>query len=420
MPSKSHTTSFVHYEIPPEVSDYIIDHVWDSKPTLASCSLVCRVWANRSRHHLFRVVDVAIKRCSKLDKFIAFLRSSPHLASSIRHLTLHGTIADDQLGYTTWFYVTAETLLCCVDQLAHIVELSLRGVRLTGSIGKGGGLSVARNVHQGVMRPVQRLLLSYIFADPDVLFQTMQYFPKLHHLFTEAVYWTIETGQSNEVYSTSATPLSLETITVGGGSSHNVTSHLFPRLERNFDATALRYLALHFDRLDSSPETSHFMACAGPRLEGLHITIGRRARVTTCIAAERLVDTLRLDQCTALVEFGFNLEATFARSKDPSLAWSLLGSIAVKLPKSICRLVVTHRLDFETLRVGLQDWNWSSMDAVLSDKRLTKLTIRSPTNSPDKGNELKHRTHPMKLSEVFFRTSLPRLSNAHVLTFETY
>ena len=273
------TTPLACYEIPPEVSDYIIDHVWD-KATLANCSLVCRSWANRSRHRLFRTVDISIKRCSKLEDFIAFLLSSPHLTSSIRNLALRGTIADDRLSYAAWFYISAEILLTCLDKLPNIAELSLYGVRLTGGMKAGGRIMPSAVRHQD--RPVKTLLLSYVFADPDVLFQTLHYFPNLRHLSAEAIYWTPEYEHANDACYLPSTPLTLKYMNVGGGSSYNMAAQFFPRIQRNFDVTCLRSLTLHFDQLNDSPETSQFMDCAGSRLECLHIIIGKRARVTDC------------------------------------------------------------------------------------------------------------------------------------------
>lgn len=265
---------------PPELSDYLIDHVWDSKPTLSSCSLVCRTWVNRSRHHLFREVNISVKRSPKLDVFLAFLHSSPHLSSYIRRLTLHGTVADDKLGYAVWFYVSSETLLNCLDNLPHLTELSLRGIRLTENIGVGGGPTIATSFHH--RRPVQRLLLSNVFVHPDRLFHILHFFPRLISLAAEAVYWTLDNEpSSSDVHCLASTPLSmLESVTLGAESSYQMPVYFFPRLQRSIDITAMRCLTLHFDRLDTCPQITNFMDCAGPQLQTLRIIIGKRARVT--------------------------------------------------------------------------------------------------------------------------------------------
>ncbi|KAJ7669997.1 hypothetical protein DFH06DRAFT_1321025 [Mycena polygramma] len=45
-------------QMPPELTDRIIDCLSDSQPDLRACSLVCRQWLSSSRHHLFQSVTV--------------------------------------------------------------------------------------------------------------------------------------------------------------------------------------------------------------------------------------------------------------------------------------------------------------------------------------------------------------------------
>jgi hypothetical protein len=44
--------------LPQEITDHIIDHLWDDKHALRTCSLVCKAWSFPTRHHLF--ADVVI------------------------------------------------------------------------------------------------------------------------------------------------------------------------------------------------------------------------------------------------------------------------------------------------------------------------------------------------------------------------
>lgn len=141
---------------------------------------------------------------------------------------------------------------------------------------------------------------------------------------------------------------------------------------------------------------------------------------------DSFVDSLKLQRCSALAEFGFTLDATYSRSKDPSAAWSLLHSVVVKLPNNVRRLTITHRLDYDTLHVGLCDWNWSALDAELSNKGLSIVVIHSPAhNSDTRINTTRMRDGAgachsrIESSEVFFRTSLPTLSKSHSLSFNS-
>lgn len=45
-----------HREVPLEMWDNIIDHLWDDLPALAACTLVCHAWRPSARRHLFHTV----------------------------------------------------------------------------------------------------------------------------------------------------------------------------------------------------------------------------------------------------------------------------------------------------------------------------------------------------------------------------
>jgi len=48
-------------ELPSEVWDYILDHLWDNPTALCACSLACRAWIPTTRLHLFRTIKVCLK-----------------------------------------------------------------------------------------------------------------------------------------------------------------------------------------------------------------------------------------------------------------------------------------------------------------------------------------------------------------------
>ncbi|KAI0335506.1 hypothetical protein GY45DRAFT_1366599 [Cubamyces sp. BRFM 1775] len=89
--------------IPPEILEIIFiefqrdpngvsDNQWlfyieKDTQALASCSLVCRWWSPVARAQLFRYVILTLDRHSS-DKFLAFIQSTPHVASLIRCLLL--------------------------------------------------------------------------------------------------------------------------------------------------------------------------------------------------------------------------------------------------------------------------------------------------------------------------------------------
>ncbi|RPD53071.1 hypothetical protein L227DRAFT_581653 [Lentinus tigrinus ALCF2SS1-6] len=89
--------------LPWEISDAIIDHLHDDRPSLYSCALVCRAWLLSSRHHLFRTFKIADSKRRKpnsaaLDKAVGFLATTPDVARHIRYLDIaHHSVRLSQL-----------------------------------------------------------------------------------------------------------------------------------------------------------------------------------------------------------------------------------------------------------------------------------------------------------------------------------
>lgn len=76
--------------LPPELTDSIIDYVYDDKKTLASCGRVCKSWVDRSLYHLWRriVVDSTHETMKRLAFFLDIIRDSPASVKQIEHLEL--------------------------------------------------------------------------------------------------------------------------------------------------------------------------------------------------------------------------------------------------------------------------------------------------------------------------------------------
>lgn len=104
MPSPENVSAF-----PTEVYEHIIDMLmlqfWDEedswrriRPTLESCSLVCRAWEPRSRLHLVKMSCVTSRE--SLQTMIKSLRSSPKLAAHVRSFAIIGG-GEDQSWIST-------------------------------------------------------------------------------------------------------------------------------------------------------------------------------------------------------------------------------------------------------------------------------------------------------------------------------
>ncbi|KAJ6550333.1 hypothetical protein B0H19DRAFT_887549, partial [Mycena capillaripes] len=62
--------------IPPELTDHMIDFLWNSQSDLCACSLVCRQWLPSTRRHLFESVTIHPD-----DRFLTLLQSSSNFVS---------------------------------------------------------------------------------------------------------------------------------------------------------------------------------------------------------------------------------------------------------------------------------------------------------------------------------------------------
>ncbi|OCH94035.1 hypothetical protein OBBRIDRAFT_723682, partial [Obba rivulosa] len=71
-------------ELPPELTDRIIDFLYGDKYTLAACGLVCRAWVPASRFHLFHSVRLRTKR--QYLRWLFVLTSSRHIGHYVRKL----------------------------------------------------------------------------------------------------------------------------------------------------------------------------------------------------------------------------------------------------------------------------------------------------------------------------------------------
>lgn len=79
-----------------ELTDLFIDHLWDDKHALASCSLVAKSWVNRSRFHLFN--SVTVKTAEGLQGFRDIVSSVP-ACRHIQSLSLENPKVDFQKSH---------------------------------------------------------------------------------------------------------------------------------------------------------------------------------------------------------------------------------------------------------------------------------------------------------------------------------
>jgi len=88
VPRTKLSTAFV---LPAEITDIVVDHLYNDPTTLFALSLVSRQWLWCSRYHLFYSIRLRSKEenySEYLEKFTAFVKERPDVATRIREVTL--------------------------------------------------------------------------------------------------------------------------------------------------------------------------------------------------------------------------------------------------------------------------------------------------------------------------------------------
>src|ERR1700722_3053353 len=121
--------------LPPELIEYIIDHLHDSSSTLRACSRVCRAWVAPSHFHLFYCRKIIPGRTNtvplQIRKLLEFLQGSPHIALYIRvfHFSV-GSGSMFRMRHSDW--PPLETVLPhLLRMLTQLRKLVLGGVPFT-------------------------------------------------------------------------------------------------------------------------------------------------------------------------------------------------------------------------------------------------------------------------------------------------
>lgn len=117
-------------EIPPEITDRILDLLYNDHATLRSCSLVCKEWLPSSRFHIFDTLE--LPDLSTQHKFADLLESTPEIGGYLRTLDIkfldkHPFICEQFSNLTTLTITTPDdfgpnfaALISCFPRLKHL------------------------------------------------------------------------------------------------------------------------------------------------------------------------------------------------------------------------------------------------------------------------------------------------------------
>ncbi|EMD34807.1 hypothetical protein CERSUDRAFT_116990 [Gelatoporia subvermispora B] len=84
------TSAAATMKLPQEIYDHVVDYLWNDKPALAACSLVCHGWLHAARFHLFAecYLSTRVQYLQFRDLMHASTTSGTSVERYIRHLTI--------------------------------------------------------------------------------------------------------------------------------------------------------------------------------------------------------------------------------------------------------------------------------------------------------------------------------------------
>ncbi|GJE98084.1 F-box protein [Phanerochaete sordida] len=413
--------------LPAELHDHIIDFLFDDKPTLSSCSHVCRSWRVTSQYHLFHTLRV--KHPVPLETFTDFLGSAPpHIAAAVRDLALSGAGTGKDITYDAQMLVTTHSVAACMAQLPGLRALSLEGVWWSDATRlKANDTPRALPAHPA--RALAKLSMCKVFTTPAVLFDTVCSFSAIGTLHVESVFWTFGVDRSDPTPALAPNRPTLQHLVVGPGSTYNMLRCFLPILQERVDVAALQSLSLSFEHFDAWPELKDFLVCVSPHLSTLSLKFGKY--VTVNESSQSQLRDLQLSSFAELRSFEVDLPADDAGAAPSRCTWALLQFLLPQLPPTVRALRVVHKSHLEALESRLAGVEWALVDALLAaSATLRDVRIKSESASVVLSREAqsfyffspedlwdyleKHQAR----TNSFFKEKLPQLEARGILSLE--
>lgn len=124
-------------QIPQEIIDQFIDHLYNDRETLRTCALVCRAWVTSSRYHLFGVVKIfPPKFFDQSSRYSGLIGHLDHplctFASSVRELNINAP-TNNASGHLEPQFLYDDWLDPLIPYLSKLVSVkTLVGIEVGG------------------------------------------------------------------------------------------------------------------------------------------------------------------------------------------------------------------------------------------------------------------------------------------------
>lgn len=362
--------------LPPELFDETLDHLWDDIKTLRTCSLVCRSWVPTTRLHIFRTVRLSSEAaCSQ---FSTLLENSPAIARCVRKLTIsaqYAGVGADNRGIEddAWVNASAE-IARRLGQHGRVNTLALSRLRWT-SLAQS-----TRDAYKAVFRGVKTLLLFEVrfHASGDVL-EFLDAFPDLEELYFHAVSWDFESTTPAAPASTAE--LISRSVSQEGDKMHLSYLFLDPRSSPTLvtewilshpSEQKLRTIQLCWRELDSTKALGDLLQASGSSLERLQVEFPSGIAEETVL--HNHVSLIHNTSLRSLSFGGLDVTVDSSRTFLSSHLFPWVTLMLADLQSPFLR-EITFELETPDAK-GLDGLDWSHIDAELSKREFSGLTVR--------------------------------------------
>ncbi|KAI0756603.1 hypothetical protein C8Q80DRAFT_1090923 [Daedaleopsis nitida] len=303
--------------VPFELSDYIIDFLYEEPTALRACALTCRSWAPAARFHLFR--SVILQNRDFTTPFQRLLHTAPDLGWYVRELTVAKFVDGDSKPPSSVAVVPQES--AAVAKAIPKIFANTPALR-TLSLSHVDMKCISMSDLRGLKHPsVSALSLSYCqFAEFADLVDLVACFPNVAELAISGLTWR------NEIRVCTPNPIpTLQRITLGRDTDSEV---LFAWFEAASFHTTVKMLTARCASQRDTDLLGPFVKLSGESLQHLDLDWSMTGDKTVV-----LPESISLGNCAALEHLALHFLVHYSTS----VPWvtSLLATLQAASIRSI-------------------------------------------------------------------------------------
>lgn len=255
-------------EFPQEITDQVIDHLWDDTSSLKACALSCQAWLPSSRTHIFR--EIVVKEAIACARFEALLQASPAIARYIRKLVIDA----HHFSYDTNSFRNGDSswvgrIPSLWEKLPRVIDLEV--TCLNWRTLQLGGVHVQALCT--MLAGVKRLVLSNVhFETSAEVHGILSAAQNLTELRFDRIYWNYwsPSPSCNEGTLVTSSSRPLQCLLLRSGSPPNLVTDW---LLSSACELGLRDIQVHWRERDNTKALCNLLRASGGQLENLYLEL---------------------------------------------------------------------------------------------------------------------------------------------------